>query len=516
LHRINAEVTFPNSSNQRIAMELNTRNSSFGIDVLKLVSGTTFAQAANILAIPFLVRLYSPEAFGLLALFISLASILTIMSCLRYEMSIMLPESDEESANLLAASLAISLLFSAVLIPFVWLAGPLISKLLNVPALTGYLWFLPLVTIFGGTSLGHPALNQWNSRAKQFGRLSKVQVINTSVMISIQLALGFKGFTTGGSLIGGVIAGSVCSTAILFWRVWQDEKALFYRSVRLQAMLHGIQRYYKFPLYDAWGGVLNTASWQLPTFFLSAFFSQTIVGYYALSFRLLKLPTSLIGTAIGQVFFQRAAVAYTEGRLASVVESNLRRLVLLGMFPILLLTILGQDVFIIVLGPTWSEAGVYAQILSIWMFVWFISHPLSTLFRVLERQEFLLLINAAIFFTRLVTLGIGGILQDARLALILFSASGFILYGYLNLSVATASGTSLSRVGDILLRGFLPFLPAGAILILMKVSGVNSLTQVGIAIFLLALYLCYQAIVSFNGLGIINSIAFAFRRDINR
>jgi hypothetical protein len=45
------------------------RSSSFTTDVLKLVTGTTFAQFIVILASPLLTRLYGPEAFGFLALF---------------------------------------------------------------------------------------------------------------------------------------------------------------------------------------------------------------------------------------------------------------------------------------------------------------------------------------------------------------------------------------------------------------------------------------------------------------
>lgn len=44
------------------------KKSSFAGDVLKLVSGTTIAQAIGVLATPLLTRLYAPEAFGTLAL----------------------------------------------------------------------------------------------------------------------------------------------------------------------------------------------------------------------------------------------------------------------------------------------------------------------------------------------------------------------------------------------------------------------------------------------------------------
>ena len=75
------------------------RKTSFAGDVLKLVSGTTIAQLVGILITPVLTRLYAPEAFGTLALFTSITSILGVIACMRYELAIMLPESDEEVAK---------------------------------------------------------------------------------------------------------------------------------------------------------------------------------------------------------------------------------------------------------------------------------------------------------------------------------------------------------------------------------------------------------------------------------
>jgi O-antigen/teichoic acid export membrane protein len=58
------------------------QSSSFTTDVLKLVTGTTFAQAVTILASPLLTRLYGPEAFGFLALFTSITSIIGVIACM--------------------------------------------------------------------------------------------------------------------------------------------------------------------------------------------------------------------------------------------------------------------------------------------------------------------------------------------------------------------------------------------------------------------------------------------------
>ena len=82
-------------------------SSSFAANVLKLVTGTTFAQVIIVLASPLLTRLYGPEAFGFLALFTSITSIIGVIACMRYEMAIMLPKTDEEAANLLGLCLPV-------------------------------------------------------------------------------------------------------------------------------------------------------------------------------------------------------------------------------------------------------------------------------------------------------------------------------------------------------------------------------------------------------------------------
>ena len=68
---------------------------SFTTNVATIVTGTAIAQIIAILATPIVTRFYGPEAFGLFALFSSVAGIFTIIACLRYEPAIMLPNSDE-------------------------------------------------------------------------------------------------------------------------------------------------------------------------------------------------------------------------------------------------------------------------------------------------------------------------------------------------------------------------------------------------------------------------------------
>jgi O-antigen/teichoic acid export membrane protein len=377
------------------------------------------------------------------------------------------------------------------MVPFIWLGGPFLLSLLKAPSLGAYLWLIPPITFFGGATLGHPALNNWNTRTKRFGRLSIIQVINAVIVVGWQLTAGLVGWATGGSLIGGVFVGSLISTSLLGWLVWRDSRTFFTKSINFKVMVSGIKRYRKFPLFDSWATLLNSVSWQLPIFVLSMFFSPLAVGFYALGNSVLRMPMNIIGAAISQVFFQRAAEANLESELAPLVEKVFQYLVIIGMFPMLLLSVIGRDLFIVIFGSNWAESGVYVQILSIWMFFWFISSPLSVLFRVLEKQGFLLIMNIVIFLTRLLSLIIGGWFGNVYLALVLFSVSGIVVYGYLCFAITSISGVSKSRITQILFKNLVLFIPCGLLVLLIKKYLPSPVLIVILAIGILGLYFLY-------------------------
>lgn len=438
---------------------------------------------------PLLTRLYSPDAFGVMSVFTSIITVLTVISCLRYEYAIMLPESNEEAGNLLIGSILISILVALLTIPVIRFWGPALTQLLNVPELNPYLWLIPPAIFLGGISVGHPALNYWTTRGKHFEWLAISQVLGEIATTGYQLIAGLVGLGTGENLIlGNVAGGSVVSTIMLAVKIVKADGKQLVGSFKWRNMLQSFKRHYKFPLFDTWAALVNTLSLQIPTFFLATYFNASVTGYYALGNGLLRLPMNMIGLSISQVFYQRATEAKSKGTLASVVEKTYSYLVKIGMFPLLIMTIIGKDLFMIVLGPQWSEAGVYTQILSVFTFFVFISSPLSNIFRLLEKQEYSLLINILIITTRIISLIVGGLLKSARIGLLFYSSSGILVFGYLSISTMRISGVPLKRIFGILFNNFLYFLLPGGLLLALSILGLNSWLLISLAILILFVY----------------------------
>ena len=83
--------------------------SDFVKNVITLVTGTALAQAIPLAVSPILTRIYSPEDFGILALFLGISSVFSVVVTGRYEFAITLPLKDEDARPILWLSCFLSI-----------------------------------------------------------------------------------------------------------------------------------------------------------------------------------------------------------------------------------------------------------------------------------------------------------------------------------------------------------------------------------------------------------------------
>src|SRR5690606_30082285 len=103
-------------SGDRVARGAGGVTGRAGRRVAVLASGTVVGQLLVVLASPALTRLYDPEGFGVLGVFVSLLSILGVVVGLRYPLAVPLPDTDEAASDALVLSVvsvaAVSSLFA--------------------------------------------------------------------------------------------------------------------------------------------------------------------------------------------------------------------------------------------------------------------------------------------------------------------------------------------------------------------------------------------------------------------
>ena len=118
--------------------------SEFSKNVLTLMTGTTIAQAIPIAISPILTRIYTPEDFGVLALFVAITTIFGTIANARYELAIMLPKKDEDAINIFALGFIITCFISLILLILVLVFNDYFTKLLGNDEISFWLYFVPI------------------------------------------------------------------------------------------------------------------------------------------------------------------------------------------------------------------------------------------------------------------------------------------------------------------------------------------------------------------------------------
>ena len=397
---------------------------SFIRNVVTLMTGTTFAQALMILVAPILTRLYTPEDYGVYALYSSILGILAVVACWRYELAIVLPEKDEDAANLLVLSICICFGMALLTLALVALFRNPVANLLGAPELAPWLWFMPLSLIAAGL---FQAFNYWSTRRKQFRRLAVRQITQSTVTAATQLGTGFVLHPGPGGLISGSIIGQLVATGRLVWQTYKDDKKHFL-AIKLWLIKDQFVEFRRFPQMLTWSGLLNTFSAQLPVILMSYFFGPGIVAYYVLGYRVLTVPMTLVGNSVAQTFFPWGTEAYRRGELGSSVIKISTVMFNIVLVPIVLIMICGPDLFTFVFGNAWRTAGEYIVWLSPWILFQFISSPLSSVFLILQRQDINLFFDGLLFLLRVAIIMIGGSLNNPLLTIQIYGITSAVFY----------------------------------------------------------------------------------------
>jgi lipopolysaccharide exporter len=414
----------------------------FGRSVVTLASGTAMAQLLLALAMPVLTRLYTPTDYGTLAVYSSTLTVLLVVASLRYEVAIPLPEDEPAAASLLVLTLALLAGMGTILSVAIWLGGDAFATAVRVPALRPYLWLVPVGFLGAGL---YQTLSYWAIRRSAFGRIARTKLSQGVGQVGSQVALGLAHAGAPGLLIGDVI-GRVAGGGGLALLAWRDHPGALVTRASLVA---AARRYRRFPLLTTWSGLFNIGSLQLPSILFSASFGAAAAGLYALSYKMLVLPTMLVGQAVGQVFLSRAAtVAREPERLRQLTERIALVLFACGLPVFAAIGLSGPRLFAIVMGRQWEQAGRYAQVLAPWFVVWLVSNPLSGLLSVREWQGSALAFSTFEFALRLASLLIGAHRNSPMLAVALLSASGVIISVSSIARFMRAGHSSIGRLVD--------------------------------------------------------------------
>lgn len=360
-----------------------------------LMTGTTVAQAIPIAISPILTRIYTPHDFGVFAVFLALSYILGSIVNARYELAILLPRKDEDAIHIMALGLVIAFGLSITVWVVIILFKNQIYHYFEDSNLATWIYLVPCsIFVIGIYNLS----TYYNNRKKQFKNMAHANFYKSLSMSCLHLIFGF--FTGAFGLIVGYMVGMVTAIWVLIKKTKENECNYKFSKLKMIALA---KRYKKFPQYSMWAILANKLAFNFTEVLISLFFSMSTLGHYTIVQRVLGVPSTLLGTAVSQVFFNQSAdEKKLSGHVIKTLKYTLLKLFFIGLIIFSFIFFISEDLFALVFGEEWKIAGVYAKILIPLFFIRFVVSSISSVEIVMEKQNLGLVFNLLLLFTSIV------------------------------------------------------------------------------------------------------------------
>lgn len=410
------------------------RESRFVRNVATVAGGAVGAQVIAAAFAPLLTRQYGPEAYGVLGAFLAITGMLTHIAGLAYPIAIVLPEDDQKARNIAALSMGLVGLLALLLAIVAVVLGDSAAAWLDMPGQAGLAMLLPVAVILI-TVLS--ISKQWLIRHGLFHITAVAGVIQAIAKHGSMALVGLFAPSAAVMLLATALSPLVfvAVAARGLGGLWapSPSPAPARRLPSVNQLREVAHEYRDFPLYRAPQLLVNSLGFALPTLLLATMFGTSAAGFYALTQMVMGLPSTLIGRAVGDVFYPRITETVRRGRSAhKEIRKATIALLLTGLIPFGTIMLAGPQIFGLVFGEEWQQAGHYARWLAPFFLLNLANKPVNAAVPALGLQKALLGyellstgLKASLFVAGFYFLG-GEIASVA-----LFAAAGTVTYAAL-------------------------------------------------------------------------------------
>lgn len=389
--------------------------SDFVKNVLVLLTGTGIGQLIPILLSPILTRIYTPVDFGVFGLYLAYASVLSVFANGRYDFSIIEPKFEKTAKILMYISIYLTIIFSFFLLILIIILPFIGVKIIDFLKIGKWSYFLP-VSVFSISM--NSIFSFWLNRKKMYRAMSLNRVINSGFISGISFFLGANKFLTGGLIIGH-ICGQFFAVMLLKNKILTFSR---FKNIKISKMKSIMYSYIQYPKFLLPATLASEISINVPIILITTLFSSSITGFFSFATRIVSLPISFIGNAIGEVYRQEASEEYIiNGNCKKLYLKTLYKLFYVSIIPFFVLFSFGEFLFGFLFGPNWTEAGKIAEYLSFLIFFQFLSTPMAftIVFNKSQKSDMILQFFRAIF--SILSILIGYKMNDYLLSVLLYT-----------------------------------------------------------------------------------------------
>ena len=410
------------------------KQSQFLRSVAVLGTGTVLAQVIVIAASPILTRLYDPVDFGLAGLFAAIVASITPAICGKFEVAIVVAKSVAASRQLLGVAFYFAFGVSVLALLAILLFGTQIVEIFDAERLGEWLLLVPVMLLLTGLMAG---LKHYSNRIHEYGVISQSKMLMAITGVAASLVLGIAGFPSG-LLVGSVIAAGTVACWLLYHHRAISIPTTLIWNARKRVLA---ARYRAFPLYSGSTGLLHGFTQTLPVFFLSGYFGQAVVGYFALMLQVAFAPLGFVSGAVSQVNLKKVSDLVNQGLPVRPYLLKVTLLLVTIVAPVaIVLIVIAPKLFAWVFGEQWRVAGSYLQILMPALALRFVVSTVSTTFGATGNNHLGAIWKITSFVVTLSVLGIAAPRVDVYGIFFVLLITDLVLYSFHYILVWRAAG----------------------------------------------------------------------------
>lgn len=388
-----------------------------------MLGGNVLAQVIALAAYFILMRIFSPDDYGLYNIFYSYIEVLIILSTLKYELAVVVADDDREANDLAGLTLRINTLASLLLLTIVlvlWLTGMLPG---NFAQLGWMVLLIPPMVFFCGTSRVYGALF---NRMHRYRSIAVNETVNAGTGALLKIALGLLGMLQAGMPVG-TVAGRAIANITYRLKLRQLGRTPSFHGDRTAAF-SVMRKHRNFPFFVASKDFINSLSYNLPFLWLALYFDRAEVGLFALALTFTFRPANLLNTAIEKVYYARTAEGVRQGEPVGRMISRMLLVVNAIALPVCILAwFVAEPVFSFCFGGRWAGCGVYVRALLPWIFLSLSATPLTFISNVFSTQRIEFYFYLVLLALRVAAIAIGVSAGGFLLAIRLYAAAGALI-----------------------------------------------------------------------------------------
>lgn len=390
-------------------------------DTRNLLAKNILAYLTIILVTPILTRLYEPGQFGTLSLMIFASSLFGILFTARLELAIPLVRESRPLYNLIKllvfSALVCFITFSVFVFSF---HDEILEIFFDGENHGNWLYVVPL---YGFTLSLNSILILFLTKGKQFSKIGYLVLTQNcafcfAALIFSSYALSFNGLIVAkfiGLLVSILFASAIISKSI---------KEIICLRLNFRVFKKTIGDLKQFVQFNLPISVMGIIGKDLMVLIFAFSQGTAYAGFYAMARVVSELPTTMISSALGPVFYSQTATSLNDATLKDKLLNEINivlKLIFTVVIPAYLIFALWAiEFFTILLGEKWATSGAIFKFLLPLSIISLLSCWLIRLFEVMRKQNISFKIQFTFEFTGFVVALIM-VYCDVRLELILAS-----------------------------------------------------------------------------------------------